>query len=287
MMSSQSSALPARNRALRVVLLAIASLLCAGFFALGTWQVYRLQWKLALIERVTQRVHAEPDFVPPASHWPQISAASDEYRHVVLNGVLLYELSTKVQAVTGLGSGFWLMTPLCQADGTAILVNRGFVTAQAGKQLPAPARASADACRTAAAAGPAVQLTGLLRLSETGRAFLRQNDAASGRWYARDVAALSNALGLLQVAPFFVDADAPDGQPPALRQGGGDAEALLPSQGNGAGSSIEHPVAGLTVISFPNNHLVYALTWYGLALMVAGISWWMSRDARRWHRANP
>jgi surfeit locus 1 family protein len=43
-------------------------------------------------------------------------------------------------------------------------------------------------------------------------------------------------------------------------------------------------VGGLTYF-LPNNHLVYALTWYGLALMVAGIAWWMSRDARRWNRA--
>jgi surfeit locus 1 family protein len=31
--------------------------------------------------------------------------------------------------------------------------------------------------------------------------------------------------------------------------------------------SINYPVAGLTVVHFPNNHLVYALTWFGLALM--------------------
>lgn len=286
MMATQSPA-PRRNRALRVVLLAIASLLCAGFFALGTWQVYRLQWKLELIERVNQRVHAEPDFPPPPSRWAQITAASDEYRHVLLNGVLLYELTSKVQAVTALGSGYWLVTPLCQVDGSVVLVNRGYVSAEAARQLPAPARAGDAACKAATAAGPAVSVTGLLRISETRGGFLRANDAAAGRWYSRDVAAMAAALGLDQrsVAPYFVDADAPAGQQLAPLPHGSDAEALRPSDRQGAGSSLEHPVGGLTVISFPNNHLVYALTWYGLALMVAGITWWMSRDARRWNRA--
>ncbi|MYM39735.1 SURF1 family protein [Pseudoduganella sp. CY13W] len=281
MMTTQSPA-PQRNRALRVVLLAIASLLCAGFFALGTWQVYRLQWKLDLIERVNQRVHAEPDFPPPPSHWAQISAASDEYRHVLLNGVLLYELTSKVQAVTSLGSGYWLMTPLCLVDGSVVLVNRGYVTTEAARALPAPAHATAAACKSAGAAGPAVAITGLLRLSEARGGFLRANEAAAGRWYSRDVTAMAQALGLSAVAPYFVDADAAPGQ---QLQSGSDAEALRPSDRQGAGSSLAHPVGGLTVISFPNNHLVYAVTWYGLALMVAGITWWMSRDARRWNRA--
>lgn len=284
MMTTQSPA-PQRNRALRVVLLAIASLLCAGFFALGTWQVYRLQWKLDLIERVNQRVHAEPDFPPPPSHWAQITAASDEYRHVLLNGVMLYELTSKVQAVTSLGSGYWLVTPLCLVDGSVVLVNRGYVTTEAARTLPAAIHATADACKTAAAAGPAVSVSGLLRLSETRGGFLRANDPAAGRWYSRDVASMAQALGLSGVAPYFVDADAAAGQQLSLLQHGSDAEALRPSDQQGAGSSLDHPVGGLTVISFPNNHLVYALTWYGLALMVAGITWWMSRDARRWNRA--
>ena len=49
-----------RSTLLRLALLMLALLACAGFIALGTWQVQRLQWKLALIERVEQRVHAVP-----------------------------------------------------------------------------------------------------------------------------------------------------------------------------------------------------------------------------------
>ena len=41
------------------------------------------------------------------------------------------------------------------------------------------------------------------------------------------------------------------------------------------------PIGGLTVISFVNNHLVYAITWYALALMVAAAVVWVVRDARK------
>jgi len=40
-------------------------------------------------------------------------------------------------------------------------------------------------------------------------------------------------------------------------------------------------VGGLTVVRFPNNHLVYALTWYGLALLLLGAGIWVVRDERR------
>ncbi|AKU20817.1 SURF1 family protein [Massilia sp. NR 4-1] len=246
-----------RSPGLRLFLIAMGSLLCAGFFALGTWQMQRLQWKLALIERVEERVHAAPVAAPAMGDWPRISAATDEYRHVRLNGVYLPGLTARVQASTVRGRGYWLLTPLCQDDGGIVLVNRGFVTEASQRGAPALApRASASACAEARAQGQGASVSGLLRISEPKGGFLRQNDAGADRWYSRDVAAIAAARQLSPVAPYFVDADAVAGAP-------GDA-----------------PVGGLTVVSFQNNHLVYALTWYALALMVAGSCYWVVRDAR-------
>ena len=95
----------------------IATLLIVLFAGLGTWQVQRLQWKLALIERVESRVHSAPAALPPPARWGHISAESDEYRRVRLNGFYLYSLTTPVQAVSDLGAGWWLMTPFCTTDG--------------------------------------------------------------------------------------------------------------------------------------------------------------------------
>jgi surfeit locus 1 family protein len=254
-----------RSRALRVSLAIAAGLMFAGFFALGTWQIYRLQWKLALIERVDQRVHGAPVAAPGPAQWTRLSAEADDYRPVRLRGVYLPASSTQVLASLERGIGYWVLTPLCAADGAIVMVNRGFIPAGSGgwSPQPAPPAAAADACAAARAAGQAeVQVSGLMRLSEVaGR--LRANEPARNYWYTRDVQAIAQARGLPAVAPYFVDADA--------------ASAL--AAGPAAGGA--QPVGGLTVISFVNNHLVYALTWFALALMVAGATVWVVRDARK------
>ncbi|WP_050461095.1 SURF1 family protein [Herbaspirillum autotrophicum] len=238
-----------RSRRTLILLLACAGILLAGLLGLGTWQLKRLQWKLDLIERVQQRVHAAPVAAPDPAHWSQISAANDEYRRVRVSGVFLDALSTKVQAVTDLGSGFWLMTPLRSADGSITLINRGYI----------PAGAAAEV--SAAPAG-ITSVSGLLRMSEPGGGFLRHNDAAGNRWFSRDAAAIAAAHGLQQVAPYFID-----------------AAASAPVAGDNA--QIRYPAGGLTVISFHNNHLVYALTWYALALMLTGAACWLVREDRK------
>jgi surfeit locus 1 family protein len=44
------------------------------------------------------------------------------------------------------------------------------------------------------------------------------------------------------------------------------------------------PVGGLTVIAFPDNHLVYAITWFGLALMMLFGGWIVWKDERKKRR---
>jgi surfeit locus 1 family protein len=99
-------------------------------------------------------------------------------------------------------------------------------------------------------------VTGLLRITEPKGGFLRANDPAANRWYSRDVATIASARQLGLTAPYFIDAAAsPD--PGAL------------------------PAGGMTIVSFPNNHLVYAVTWFALALMVAGGYALLLREERR------
>lgn len=230
-----------RPKAADIALIVLAVLLFAGFMSLGIWQVERRAWKLDLIGRVEQRVHAPAAPLGASIQWPQVSAASDEYRHLQVSGRLLNERETLVKAVTRQGSGFWVMTPLELPDGRMLLVNRGFV----------PPEARHRGTRSATESDAQLTLTGLLRLSEPGGGFLRRNDAPDNRWYSRDVAAIAQARGLERVAPFFLDADGP----PAVAA-------------NLVNTTPAWPLGGLTVISFANNHLVYALTWFGLALMV-------------------
>jgi surfeit locus 1 family protein len=222
-------------------------LVFTGFAALGSWQIARRAWKLDLIARVEQRVHAPVVQAPTPDQWPRLRATTDEYRHVQATGTFLDASQTLVQAVTRLGAGFWVLTPLRLADGSVVLVNRGFVPPEGRDRV---ARGAGEP------AGPAT-VTGLLRMPEPGGAFLRRNDAAANRWYSRDVQAIAAARGLRRVAPYFIDAD-----------------AMTPSDSPSSG----RPAGGLTVIAFHNNHLVYALTWYMLALMTAWAAWRVMRE---------
>lgn len=233
-----SKAEEARGNAARSPSLWLAVLSLAVFallIALGVWQIERRAWKLALIDRVEQRVHAPAQPIPSRTAWPAVSAANDEYRHVSISGRFLHDRETLVQAVTEEGPGYWVLTPLKRDDGRLVLINRGFVPSE---------RRDASTRRDGNPDGR-VEVTGLLRMTEPKGGFLRTNVPQHNRWYSRDVAAIAAARGLHDVAPFFIDADA----------------------GSQSGSG---PIGGLTVVRFPNNHLIYALTWFALAFMLAG-----------------
>jgi len=234
------------GRAARIALIVSAAIASVGFLALAAWQVQRLGWKEDLIARVERQVHAEPVPAPPAS---ATVTQADEYRRVRLAG--RFETGEAlVQATTELGGGHWVLAPLRLDDGTAVLVNRGFVP----PEQRAPDRHAAPAGR--------VDIVGLLRLTEPGGGPLRKNVPAEGRWYSRDLAGIAAQLQLAgAVAPYFVDESADPAQP------------------------LRYPRPGLTVLRFANNHAVYAATWLALAAMAAAAVGYLLREERR--RATP
>jgi len=158
--------------------------------------------------------------------------------------------SVVVQASTVLGVGHWILQPLRLADGREVLVNRGFVPQ--------------GATGAAAPDGPQV-VTGLLRLSEPKGRLLRDNEPAADRWFSRDVTAIAARLQLARAEPYFVDQDE-------------------------HGPRSAWPQGGLTVVHFPDNHMQYALTWFGLCILclVAGRFVWRSESGgdNRGHAAD-
>lgn len=250
-----------------LIIWSLLALICfCSFIALGNWQVERRAWKHGLIQRIEDRIHAPAQAAPTRSAWPAVTAAPDdfEYRRVQLDGELLYDKTSLVQATTVLGQGYWVMTPLRQSSGDIVFINRGFVP-----------RAQANAAwRTETPDAQAVSITGLLRYPELKGAFLRNNDPAQELWYARDIAQLAQHHGLNQAsAPYFVDAEARAPLPPELTL---DPPQRLPDE--------MLPVSGLTVVTFNDNHLSYLLTWYGLALMIACASAYVIREEYRLRR---
>lgn len=222
-----------RSPASRLFLALLGLLGVLVFVGLGIWQLERRVWKLDLIARVDHRIHAPVADAPGPASWSGMTAAGYEYSHVRVAGQFLSGENTLVQAVTELGGGYWVLTPMRTDRGFVALVNRGFI--------PQERKAEFEQ-ESGGIIAPAV-IDGLLRMSEPGGGFLRSNDAAGNRWYSRDVGAIAAARGLTGVAPYFVDAET---------------------------SSVDGwPRGGLTVVTFRNSHLVYALTWFTLAAMLA------------------
>jgi surfeit locus 1 family protein len=259
---------------------ALAALGIAGLVALGVWQLERREWKLALIERVEHRIHAAPIAAPAPPDWPSLDRQNSEYLRVTATGHFLQGRETLVRAVTTLGGGFWVLAPFQADAGFIVLVNRGFVP---------PEQRDPATRNDAVSAGEATTITGLVRITEPGGGFLRANVPADERWYSRDVAAISHARKLSGTAPYFIDAEAGPESAPHARDAEASPESTPQSSDaevtpestlrvvNASAGASRMPVGGLTVVTFRNNHLLYAVTWFGLALMLAALAFRMAR----------
>lgn len=222
-----------------------ALLVALCLITLGLWQVERRAWKQDLIAAVDSRKDAPPISAPGPETWFAISREKDAYRRLTATGIFRHDKEVLVQAVTELGPGFWVLTPL-DVGAYSLFVNRGFVP---------PDKADRASRAAANRAGP-VTVTGLLRISEPEGGFLRDNDPVGDRWFSRDVSAIAKARAVGVAAPYFIDAD---GQP---NVGG-------------------YPIGGLTVVKFNDHHLIYALTWFGLAGLAFFFAWRLWTMPRR------
>jgi surfeit locus 1 family protein len=238
-----------RRSLLIPVVVAVAAL--AVLLGLGTWQLERKTWKENLIAALNHRLAAAPAPLPAPDTWDRLDPADMEFRRVAFTATfdygreaLVYTAGSSLRSDVS-GPGYWLFTPARLADGRIIMVNRGFVPE--GRQ---------DAASRAAGAAPGpVEIVGFLRWPEQRGLFTPADNPERNLWFVRDHLAIAQAKGLDRVAPFFIDQEAPS--PP-----GG------------------LPRPGKLTPQLPNNHLQYAVTWYGLALVlvVAFVIWARRRD---------
>ena len=211
----------------KLVLLGVSFGLVVSFVGLGNWQMRRLDWKLDLIDQIEKRAFLSPQLPPGGA----ITFQDHAYMRLQVTGRFLHEKTVLVKAVTELGMGYWVMTPL-QSSDQIIWINRGFVP---------PSLKSAQQWDQPVSLTPVV---GLLRLTEPDGTLLEANRPEENRWFSRDIEAMSAQIGLKNVAVYFID------------------------QEKNANSKA-WPRAGLTVLKFNNPHLSYALTWYAMALLFA------------------
>ena len=220
------------------------------FIALGTWQLERKAWKEALIVTLDERLAGRPTPLPARERWAGLDAANDEFRRVVLRAEFLPGREGRVYTGgSGLrddikGPGYFAFAPARVADGGMVVVNRGYV----GNPHPAAS------LRPIALPEGAVEIVGVLRWPEAPAAFVTAHSEHEDLWFVRDQLAMATAYGWGIVAPFYIDQEAP-----------------MPAGGV--------PRPGPLKANLRNEHLQYALTWYGLAavLAIAFAMWIRSR----------
>ena len=133
----------------------------------------------------------------------------------------------------GAAMGAHLLSPLARPGGPPIIVDRGWAPLDFA---------------TAPPPGP-VRIEGYIRPPEHPPRFANADDPLTRRFFALDPAAIGAALGLPGVAPYTLVELGPPGR-------------LPPGQVPEPAAAMPRP---------PNNHLVYALTWFGLAAALAGV----------------
>jgi surfeit locus 1 family protein len=214
----------------------------AILLGLGFWQIERLGAKQRLMARVEARLNAAPVPLPPERDWAGLNPKTSEYMKVRVTGRFLHDkealVNTFVSGPTP-GStvvGFLVLTPLQLADGSIVIVNRGFV----------PTELRDPKTRAQGEVQGEVGVTGLLRAAEKPGYFVPANDPARNTWFSRQPAEIARAYGLQRVAPFLIDADA------------------TPVPGG-------WPKGGNTIVAFRNDHLQYALTWFSLAVALIAV----------------
>lgn len=233
------SSRPRRGRLGSSVFVAIMLVLTILFAGLGVWQWQRLGEKQALTAAVESRMSQPPAGFPATAEWDALAPEFYDYRPLTATGTYVPEATVLVFTSLGAakgrysGPGYWVMTPFALQAGGTLFVNRGFVPQASG-----PAFAAGGATLPGE-----ITLTGIGRASEEVGSFTPGADVENRVEWVRNVErlALLADLELAPFAPIYLDLPA------------GDAGAL--------------PQGGETVVEFPNNHLGYALTWFGFALL--------------------
>lgn len=220
-----------------LVAIGIALLL---LLSLGTWQLYRLQWKEHLLAEIEARRHAPPAALAEVEH--KAKGGEDiDYVPVTVTGVFEHAHEQYFFATDDGEVGYHVYTPLILADGRAVFVNRGFVL----EALKDPAKRQDDQIPGT------VTITGLARakLESKPSWIVPDNEPAKQLYFWKDLDAMAAnaAVPKDKLVPIFVDADA------------------TPNPGG-------WPKGGVTQLDLPNNHLSYAFTWYGLAAVLLVVS---------------
>jgi cytochrome oxidase assembly protein ShyY1 len=228
----------------------------ALFIGLGVWQLQRRTEKHALIAALTERLAAAPEALPPPPQWSVLTPARDEFRRVRFGAIyqpapdaMVYSSGSAVREDIS-GPGTWAFLPARLPTGETIVINAGFAP-NTMQDRPRQDRAVKPLVT-----GAPVTLTGYLRFPEQAGTLTPAENAAKRLWFTRDHLAMARILGWGEVAPFYIDLEAP--VPP---------------------SGIPKP--GPLEVHLKDDHLQYAITWFALAgAVVIAFGVWLRAQKR-------
>ena len=215
----------------------------ALLIGLGVWQLQRRAEKHALIAQLTERLAATPETLPPPAQWRALTPPRDEFRRVRFSATyesrpdaIVYSAGSAIREDIS-GPGTWAFLPARLTTGETIVINTGFV------QNTMQDRAQQDRAVARLVTGVPVTLTGYIRFPEIAGALTPRENLAKRLWFTRDHLGIARALGWGEVAPFYIDLETP-----------------APESGI--------PKPGPLEVHLKDDHLQYAITWFGLAGVV-------------------
>jgi surfeit locus 1 family protein len=239
---AEKIAMSARRRGV-VGFAMVTTLILALLVGLGFWQLQRRVEKRALIAALTERLMAAPGALPPAAQWGALTPVGDEFRRVSFSATfearpdaMAYSSGSAVRTDIS-GPGTWAFMPAKLPDGDIVVINAGFV------QNIMQDRTQQDRAVAPLITGAPLKLTGYLRFPEVPGLLTPRENPERRLWFVRDHLAMAQKLGwdrAGRVAPFYVDLESP-----------------VPASGI--------PSPGPLEVHLRDDHLQYAITWFGLA----------------------
>jgi surfeit locus 1 family protein len=197
----------------------------------GTWQIKRLFWKEALIERYISQSQSNPILDPSSL----IKTKINEFKSVEVRGSFNHEDELYITGKTYEGNaGFHVVTPFKLTNDKIILINRGWVSE--GYRDPNKRKFSLQ---------PGIIIVnGIIRYPQKKGYFVPENDGKNGFWFTIKPSEIFKFLNFNSteiISNYYID---------ALR----------------VGEKMTLPIGVSGEPKLRNQHLSYAITWYGLAL---------------------
>ncbi|MDC3104261.1 SURF1 family protein [Candidatus Pelagibacter bacterium] len=147
------------------------------FCALGTWQLYRLQWKLELISEITFGLKSRPI--------EYSNSIKRNYQRVTAKGKFDYDNQIYLYSLNDRGKpGYDVVTPFRTSKNENVLINRGWIIKELKDSPSINLKPKSEK-----------EIIGLLRKIYKPNIFKPENDIKNNIWFSINLEDLREATG--------------------------------------------------------------------------------------------